>query len=105
MPCTRPMSLVSPAAPSPTELRALTRRAAGALRSGTYALPRPGSASRFDMAGADVRVVTWAPGARSGLHDRGGAPTAAGAFTVARGTLTEYVPAGWSDGWMWLRPE
>jgi hypothetical protein len=101
MQTSRALSLVPPAAPTPATLRALAARAAAAVRSGEHAAPRPGSSIRFETAGVDLRVVTWAPGATSQLHDR---DADAGAFTVVSGTLTEYVPTGWSDGWMWLRP-
>lgn len=101
MPTTRPVSLVPRVAPTAAELRALTARVASAVRGGAFTAPRAGTSARFELAGVDMRVVAWAPGARSRLHDRGGA---AGAFTVVSGSLTEYVPTGWSDGWMWLRP-
>jgi mannose-6-phosphate isomerase-like protein (cupin superfamily) len=44
-----------------------------------------------ELAGAQVWLLSWLPGQGTDLHDHG---TSAGAFAVARGTLTERVVAG-----------
>ena len=46
-----------------------------------------------DLAGAQIWLLSWLPGQGTDLHDHG---TSAGAFAVARGTLTERVVAGGS---------
>jgi predicted metal-dependent enzyme (double-stranded beta helix superfamily) len=43
-----------------------------------------------ELAGAQVWLLSWLPGQGTDLHDHG---TSAGAFAVARGTLTERVVA------------
>jgi hypothetical protein len=43
-----------------------------------------------DLADAQIWLLSWLPGQGTDLHDHG---TSAGAFTVARGTLTERVVA------------
>jgi predicted metal-dependent enzyme (double-stranded beta helix superfamily) len=43
-----------------------------------------------DLAGAQVWLLSWLPGQGTDLHDHG---SSAGAFAVARGTLTERVVA------------
>jgi mannose-6-phosphate isomerase-like protein (cupin superfamily) len=44
-----------------------------------------------ELAGAQVWLLTWLPGQGTDLHDHG---SSAGAFAVARGTLTERVVGG-----------
>jgi len=44
-----------------------------------------------DLAGVQVWLLSWLPGQGTGLHDHG---ESAGAFAVARGTLTERVVTG-----------
>jgi len=44
-----------------------------------------------DLAGAQIWLLSWLPGQGTDLHDHG---SSAGAFAVARGTLTERVVAG-----------
>jgi len=90
-----------PAAPRGDELAAVTRQHAELYLAGCYGDVLPGSARCVHAdARVEVWLVGWAPGEWTGLHDRG---AAAGAFTVADGTLLERVPVGWSDGWMSLR--
>ena len=49
-----------------------------------------------ELAGAQIWLLSWLPGQGTDLHDHG---TSAGAFAVARGTLTERVVAtGPRDG-------
>ena len=43
-----------------------------------------------ELAGAQIWLLSWLPGQGTDLHDHG---TSAGAFAVARGTLTERVVA------------
>jgi predicted metal-dependent enzyme (double-stranded beta helix superfamily) len=43
-----------------------------------------------DLAGAQIWLLSWLPGQGTDLHDHG---SSAGAFAVARGTLTERVVA------------
>ena len=47
-----------------------------------------------DLAGAQVWLLSWLPGQATDLHDHG---TSAGAFAVARGTLTERVVSARRD--------
>jgi hypothetical protein len=61
------------------------------------ALLDPGQAARVldpslhaELAGAQIWLLTWLPGQGTPLHDHG---PSAGAFAVARGTLTERVVA------------
>jgi quercetin dioxygenase-like cupin family protein len=44
-----------------------------------------------DGPGAELWLITWPVGSSTGWHDHG---SASGAFTVLRGTLTEYTWAG-----------
>ena len=44
-----------------------------------------------ELAGAQIWLLSWLPGQGTDLHDHG---SSAGAFAVARGTLTERVVAG-----------
>lgn len=46
---------------------------------------------------AQLWLISWPPGARTGWHDHG---TATGAFTVLRGRLVEH---GWADGGVVVR--
>ena len=48
-----------------------------------------------DLADAQVWLMSWLPGQGTVLHDHG---RSAGAFAVARGTLTERVVASRTDG-------
>jgi Cysteine dioxygenase type I len=67
----------------------------------TYRLPADQLRDALDpslhaeLADAEVWLLSWLPGQGTDLHDHG---ASAGAFTVARGTLTERVVARGRDG-------
>lgn len=86
-------------------LAAVARRHVELALAGALELPRgatrPGTVRLGGDARASIWLRTWAPGESTGLHDHGGA---AGAVAIVSGSLVERVPAGWSDGWMYLRP-
>jgi hypothetical protein len=88
-----------------TELAALARQHVELVLAGALPLEDAAAGATAVRLGGDARadiwMRTWAPGESTGLHDRGGA---AAAVAVVSGLLVEYVPTGWSDGWMYLRP-
>ena len=61
----------------------------------SYVNPTGQQVVRTELEDAQVWLLSWLPGQGTPLHDHG---NSAGAFAVARGTLTEKVVAGGGPG-------